>query len=261
MTTANTRLQLAVPGHMRGRVMGIYALLFVGTTPIGAYVMGGGGRKPPGRRRHGADHGRAVRGGRGVGRGLIRDAPVLVDFVKTGEDSDDGLEWRMRNQRLGGRPGGHMVAIAFLAAGRPAAVIVRSLLPFIAGGDSQGSGEPPDSPPAASSSTTLPPSPQPPDHPGAGHRTVHDDPAVIGSDSEPGIRIFPSAGNGGYDVQSYEIIPGHRPGERPDRGDRRGDRDRAAGPLRLLSRSAGPGCVGGPVDGDAALYGRGAARS
>ena len=40
MTTANTRLQLAVPGHMRGRVMGIYALLFVGTTPIGAYLMG-----------------------------------------------------------------------------------------------------------------------------------------------------------------------------------------------------------------------------
>jgi MFS family permease len=40
MTTANTRLQLAVPGHMRGRVMGIYSLLFVGTTPIGAYVMG-----------------------------------------------------------------------------------------------------------------------------------------------------------------------------------------------------------------------------
>jgi predicted MFS family arabinose efflux permease len=40
MTTANTRLQLSVPGHMRGRVMGIYALLFVGTTPIGAYVMG-----------------------------------------------------------------------------------------------------------------------------------------------------------------------------------------------------------------------------
>jgi MFS family permease len=40
MTTANTRLQLAVPGDMRGRVMGIYSLLFVGTTPIGAYVMG-----------------------------------------------------------------------------------------------------------------------------------------------------------------------------------------------------------------------------
>jgi MFS family permease len=40
MTTANTRLQLAVPGQMRGRVMGIYAVLFVGTTPIGATVMG-----------------------------------------------------------------------------------------------------------------------------------------------------------------------------------------------------------------------------
>ena len=40
MTTANTRLQLSVPGHMRGRVMGIYGLLFVGTTPIGAYLMG-----------------------------------------------------------------------------------------------------------------------------------------------------------------------------------------------------------------------------
>ena len=40
MTTANTRLQLAVPGHMRGRVMGFTQLLLVGTTPIGAYVMG-----------------------------------------------------------------------------------------------------------------------------------------------------------------------------------------------------------------------------
>jgi MFS family permease len=40
MTTANTRLQLGVPGNMRGRVMGIYAMLFVGTTPIGAEIMG-----------------------------------------------------------------------------------------------------------------------------------------------------------------------------------------------------------------------------
>jgi MFS family permease len=40
MTTANTRLQLSVPGHMRGRVMGIYALLFVGTTPIGSLLIG-----------------------------------------------------------------------------------------------------------------------------------------------------------------------------------------------------------------------------
>ncbi len=40
MTTANTRLQLSVPGHMRGRVLGIYGLLFVGTTPISSYLIG-----------------------------------------------------------------------------------------------------------------------------------------------------------------------------------------------------------------------------
>jgi MFS family permease len=40
MTSANTRLQLRVPGHLRGRVMGIYILLFIGTTPIGSYLCG-----------------------------------------------------------------------------------------------------------------------------------------------------------------------------------------------------------------------------
>lgn len=40
MTAANTRLQLRVPGHLRGRVMGIYILLFIGTTPIGSYLCG-----------------------------------------------------------------------------------------------------------------------------------------------------------------------------------------------------------------------------
>jgi len=39
MTTANTRLQLVVPGHMRGRVMGMYTLLFAGTTPIGSLLI------------------------------------------------------------------------------------------------------------------------------------------------------------------------------------------------------------------------------
>jgi MFS family permease len=39
-TTANTRIQLSVPGHLRGRVMGIYMLLFAGTTPIGGFVAG-----------------------------------------------------------------------------------------------------------------------------------------------------------------------------------------------------------------------------
>jgi MFS family permease len=40
MTSANTRLQLVVRGEMRGRVMGMYALLFVGTTPIGSLLVG-----------------------------------------------------------------------------------------------------------------------------------------------------------------------------------------------------------------------------
>ncbi len=39
-TTANTRIQLSVPGHLRGRVMGIYMLLFAGTTPIGGLACG-----------------------------------------------------------------------------------------------------------------------------------------------------------------------------------------------------------------------------
>ncbi len=40
MTSANTRLQLVVAGEMRGRVMGMYALLFMGTTPIGSLLVG-----------------------------------------------------------------------------------------------------------------------------------------------------------------------------------------------------------------------------
>ena len=40
MTTANTRLQLQVPDHLRGRVMGMYFLVFIGTTPIGSYLIG-----------------------------------------------------------------------------------------------------------------------------------------------------------------------------------------------------------------------------
>ena len=38
--SANSRLQLLSPGHLRGRIMSIYVLLFSGTTPIGGYVLG-----------------------------------------------------------------------------------------------------------------------------------------------------------------------------------------------------------------------------
>lgn len=39
-TTGNTTLQLAAPGHLRGRVMSLYMLLFAGTTPIGGEATG-----------------------------------------------------------------------------------------------------------------------------------------------------------------------------------------------------------------------------
>jgi MFS family permease len=40
-TTANTLLQLTVPPELRGRVMSLYVLLFMGSTPIGAFLIGG----------------------------------------------------------------------------------------------------------------------------------------------------------------------------------------------------------------------------
>lgn len=39
-TTANTRMQLNSPISLRGRVMGLYALLFIGTTPFGSAFIG-----------------------------------------------------------------------------------------------------------------------------------------------------------------------------------------------------------------------------
>jgi MFS family permease len=38
--TSNSRLQLVTPSHLRGRVMGIYMLLFAGSTPIGSLILG-----------------------------------------------------------------------------------------------------------------------------------------------------------------------------------------------------------------------------
>ncbi len=39
-TTANSRLQILTPPHLRGRVMSLYTMLFLGTTPIGSIVLG-----------------------------------------------------------------------------------------------------------------------------------------------------------------------------------------------------------------------------
>src|SRR5262249_28444694 len=38
--TAQTLIQLAAPGQMRGRVMGLYSLTFMGLTPLGALAIG-----------------------------------------------------------------------------------------------------------------------------------------------------------------------------------------------------------------------------
>lgn len=38
--TSNSRLQIVTPSHLRGRVMGIYMLLFAGSTPIGSLIVG-----------------------------------------------------------------------------------------------------------------------------------------------------------------------------------------------------------------------------
>jgi len=40
MTSCNTTLQLGVPDRLRGRMMSLYTLVFVGTTPIGSFLIG-----------------------------------------------------------------------------------------------------------------------------------------------------------------------------------------------------------------------------
>jgi len=40
VASCNTTLQLAVPDHMRGRIMGLYAFVWVGVTPLGSLFVG-----------------------------------------------------------------------------------------------------------------------------------------------------------------------------------------------------------------------------
>jgi MFS family permease len=38
--TANSAVQTVTPGHLRGRIMSVYNLVFTGTTPIGSLLTG-----------------------------------------------------------------------------------------------------------------------------------------------------------------------------------------------------------------------------
>jgi len=40
MASCNTTLQMVVPDRLRGRIMGLYAFVFVGVTPIGSFLVG-----------------------------------------------------------------------------------------------------------------------------------------------------------------------------------------------------------------------------
>src|SRR6185437_12919060 len=40
MTACNTTVQITVPDDLRGRIIGLYALVFAGMTPIGSLIMG-----------------------------------------------------------------------------------------------------------------------------------------------------------------------------------------------------------------------------
>ena len=98
--TANTTIQLAVPDHLRGRVMSVYTTVFSASVPIGGLAMGavasgfgaslaiaiggvlsvavGPGRArmgPPGRLR---DPGDAVGRDRVGGRGPVERASALI---------------------------------------------------------------------------------------------------------------------------------------------------------------------------------------
>ncbi len=41
LQTGQSRLQVAVPDALRGRVMSIWHLLYTGTTPVGSVILGG----------------------------------------------------------------------------------------------------------------------------------------------------------------------------------------------------------------------------
>ncbi len=81
MSSSNTLIQAMSPDHLRGRVMAVYSMMFMGMAPFGAFF-GGALGGPPGRAAHGG-HGRD-RGHRG--RDLV--LPVLAEDPRGGAAVD-----------------------------------------------------------------------------------------------------------------------------------------------------------------------------
>ena len=66
MASSNTLIQAMVPDHLRGRVMSVYSMMFMGMAPFGALSAGAAG----------ASSGRAVDGGAGRS-GLYRGGDLV----------------------------------------------------------------------------------------------------------------------------------------------------------------------------------------
>ena len=68
MACSNTLIQVMVPDALRGRVMAVYSMMFMGMAPIGALLGGGAGRsvwRANGRWRWAESHRWRVRDGSG----------------------------------------------------------------------------------------------------------------------------------------------------------------------------------------------------
>lgn len=91
-STANTRLQLVAPAALRGRIMSLYTLLFLGTTPIGSFVLGSLSERF------------GIQGALGICAGLCLLGLVAALLYARHQPSQPALEAPLTEPRLRGRP-------------------------------------------------------------------------------------------------------------------------------------------------------------
>ena len=116
LATANTTLQLATEPAMRGRVMALYGLVFLGSTPLGGPFLGWVSGRWGGR------WGLALSGGVSLVAALVAAAPVV------------SRRWRAARRVTGGGDATGMVDVGRAAAGERAAVAPRQEGPVRTGG-------------------------------------------------------------------------------------------------------------------------------